>query len=108
MQVQIVTFQLAGLSEADYIAHTEARALAFKDLPGLIQKVWLADAATNTYGGAYVWASREDMERYEQGEIFAGLRSNPGITNLQSRSFEVLDVPTAVTSDLLKGAAMSL
>lgn len=55
MHIQIVNFNLKGVSEADYRALCDQLAPAFAVMPGLISKVWLADAATNTYGGVYTW-----------------------------------------------------
>jgi len=61
--IQVIQFRLAGLSEADYRAHTERVAPIFRDMPGLVSKLWLADAATNTYGGVYTWRDRASLER---------------------------------------------
>lgn len=105
MHVQIVNFQLNGIDEAAYAAACEELAPAFTELPGLLSKVWLADAETNTYGGVYLWADRESFDAYTRGEIFAGIGSNPGFTNVTSRDFGVLEAPTAVTS-ALAGAAV--
>lgn len=97
MHIQIVTFQLGGLTEADYRAHTEKLAPAFADLPGLRSKVWLADPATNTYGGVYTWQDHASMRAYQDGEIFRGLRTNPGFHSVISRDFTVLPEPTKIT-----------
>lgn len=34
---------------------------AFANIPGLLTEVWLADAVTNTYGGAYTWQNQEAL-----------------------------------------------
>jgi hypothetical protein len=68
--IQLVTFQLAGLEPEAYRAHCEASAPTFAQIPGLRAKAWLANPATNTYGGVYAWESREAMEAYVSGPIF--------------------------------------
>jgi Putative mono-oxygenase ydhR len=95
--IQIVTFQLAGLEPAAYRAHAEAVAPAFTQIPGLRAKAWLANPSTNTYGGVYGWESREAMEAYISGPIFGALLANPGIADVVTRDFEVIERPTEIT-----------
>jgi len=95
--IQVVTFQLAGVEPDAYRAHAEASAPAFTEIPGLREKAWLADPPTNTYGGVYAWASREAMEAYVSGPIFAALLANPGIADVTTRHFGVLERPTEIT-----------
>jgi hypothetical protein len=51
MHMLIITFQLKGISEADYLTQSKEEAPMLAAFPGLHSKVWLADSATNTYGG---------------------------------------------------------
>jgi len=95
--IQVVTFQLAGLDPADYRAHCEHAAPAFAEIPGLRAKAWLANASTNTYGGVYAWESREAMEAYVSGPIFGALLANPGIADITTRDFGILERPTEIT-----------
>ncbi len=95
--IQIVTFRLAGLEPEAYRAHCEAVAAQFAEIPGLRAKAWLADAGTNSYGGVYAWESREAMEDYVHGPVFAALRDNPRIDALVTRDFELLAEPTHIT-----------
>jgi hypothetical protein len=97
--IQIVTFQLAGLDPEAYRAHAEAVAPAFAEIPGLRAKAWLANPSTNTYGGVYAWESREAMGAYLSGPIFAALLANPGLANVASRDFDLLERPTEITRD---------
>ena len=62
MQVQIINFNLNGIDEAGYRALCDELAPVFGAMPGLLSKVWLADAETNTYGGVYLWEDRAAME----------------------------------------------
>jgi Putative mono-oxygenase ydhR len=36
---------------------------AFEDVPGLLFKAWIADAATDRWGAVYVWESRDAADR---------------------------------------------
>ena len=47
MVVQIVQFELAGISPQQYEAKAEQIAPAFVDLPGLIAKAWLAENSSD-------------------------------------------------------------
>lgn len=100
MHVQIITFNLKGIGEEEYRKVAEAAAPALASLPGLVSKHWLADAETNTYGGAYVWRDREAMEAYAGSEVFAGMASSPHFENVTVRDFAVLEGPTRVTGGL--------
>ena len=102
MYIQIVTFELAGVPDADYRRRAEDHAPKFAAMPGLLQKVWLGDAASNTYGGVYVWSTHEALQQYENSEVFAALKANPALRNVTSRGLEVIDEATAITSDLLR------
>jgi len=98
--VQVIQFRLAGLSEADYRAHTERVAPVFSTMPGLLSKVWLANAETNTYGGVYTWRDRASLEQYRASEIYARLAANPGLADLSDQEFAFLPEPTRITAGL--------
>ncbi|HEV2122322.1 MAG TPA: YdhR family protein [Chloroflexota bacterium] len=97
MHVQIVTFHLKDLSEEDYRQACEAEAPIFAEVPGLLSKVWLADRATNTYGGIYTWRDRAAMESYLHSDVFRAMETDSTLVDLTSRDFTVLEVPTRVT-----------
>lgn len=100
MHIQIVNFNLKGASEADYRALCDQLAPAFATMPGLLAKVWLADAATNTYGGVYTWENKAAMEAYLRSELFNNVVNHPNLTNITSKDFGILEGPTAVTHGL--------
>jgi len=97
MHMQVITFKLDGIDEADYRAHAEQTASAFAALPGLRAKVWLANQQTNTYGGIYTWDDVAAMRAYQGGKIFQGLQANPHLVEVAVRDFSVLAAPTKVT-----------
>ncbi len=101
MYMQIVNFQLKDISEDAYRAMCDQLAPTFAALPGLISKVWLADRATNTYGGIYSWETREAADRFKQSDLFQAVKTNPHLAAITLKEFGILDGPTAVTSGLL-------
>jgi quinol monooxygenase YgiN len=100
MHVQIITFNLNGVTEAQYLASAEELAPTFAAMPGLLSKVWTADQAANTYGGVYVWKDRAAMDSYMAGGVAAGLIADPNLVNVTSSDYGVLAGPTRVTSRL--------
>jgi hypothetical protein len=96
--IQVIEFHLAGLDEADYRAHTERVAPVFSTMPGLLSKVWLANADTNTYGGVYTWRDRASLEQYRASEVYAALVSNPGLADVTDRDFGIVPEPTRLTA----------
>ena len=105
MYVRIVTFALADLSPEAYTAHAEQIADAFTCWPGLLTKVWLADPADNTYGGVYLFESRDAAQASRGTAVFAGLLDSPHFEDLSIREFDVLDGPTAVTAGRLQAGS---
>ena len=72
---------------------------AFKEVNGLISKVWLSDEANNVYGGVYTWKDRQAMGDYLQSEFYDQvLGSNPSFVNITYKAYDVLDEQTKVTS----------
>ena len=53
MHIQVVNFNLEGLSHEDYSNAATDLAPAFNEVKGLISKVWLSDEDANIYGGIY-------------------------------------------------------
>jgi hypothetical protein len=104
MVVQIVQFQLAGISPSEYEAHARQIAPVFSGVPGLMAKAWLADPESNTFGGVYLWASRAAAEAYVDGEVFQAASRNPAFAGFRSSIFETLAVPTAATTWRLAAA----
>jgi len=97
MHIQILNFQLSGVTEEDYAALCDQIAPAFAAVSGLVRKVWLADSDTGTYGGVYVWRDRQAMEDFARTELFESVANHPALTNITSRDFGVLEGPTGVT-----------
>lgn len=106
MHIQIVNFKLRGITEAEFVKACEQQyAPVFRELPGLISKVWLMDPETNTYGGVYTWKDRAAMEAYKNSDLFRTIATNPQFTDLTSTDFMVMEAPTRVTHGPIAAAA---
>jgi heme-degrading monooxygenase HmoA len=97
MHIQIVNFHLAGMSEEEFRAMSDQLAPAFAEVPGLISKAWLADAASNTYGGVYLWDSEASCRNYKASKLFNAVKTHPNFSDVSSREFGVLDSPSRIT-----------
>jgi heme-degrading monooxygenase HmoA len=104
MHIQIVNFNLKDMGDKEFHKMCDELAPAFASLPGLISKVWLADPATNTYGGVYIWRDRGAWEVFTKSELFQAVGAHPNLTNITSRDFGVLEGPTRVTNGLIAAA----
>ncbi|MCC7364674.1 MAG: YdhR family protein [Dehalococcoidia bacterium] len=105
MQVLIVTFKLAGITPEEYAARCDEIAPVFAAIPGLVSKTWLADPATNTYGGVYEFTDRAAVDAYFGGDVFAMAKANPGFADLQVHVFGTFAAPGRVTRAERKMAA---
>jgi CubicO group peptidase (beta-lactamase class C family) len=95
--ILVINFKLKDLSRADYEAACKQVAATFAGLPGLVSKKWLANEETNTYGGVYLWESKQAMLDYKNSEIFASLGQNPAFIELTVSDFEMLPEPSRIT-----------
>lgn len=100
MHVQILTFSLRDISDADYRSACDGLARVLVRVPGLIWMAWLADEETNTYGGVSVWVDRAAMEDYLHGDLFVAVAADPDLVNIASRGFDLLERPSRVTRAL--------
>jgi heme-degrading monooxygenase HmoA len=101
MYVLIVNFNLKDVDEAQYARMCDAAAPAFAAVPGLVSKLWLKNADTGTYGGVYIFESRDALNRFQETDLFRSLAVNKNLTNITADDFEVLDAPTRVTGRML-------
>ena len=96
--IQVINFNLEGITRDDFMGVADEVAPHFAQLPGLVSKAWLSDEANNTYGGVYYCESKEHCEAYRGSELYAqALANNPNFTNLSDKGFDVLKQPSKVT-----------
>ncbi len=72
------------------------------DTPGLLWKVWLMNEAGREAGGIYLFDSDAALQAYLAGPIVTSMKSNPILSNLSVKSFDVLERHSAVTRAPLK------
>ena len=97
MHIQIINFNLDGIGRSEYDQVCDDLAQTFADVPGLISKHWLPNDGTNTYGGVYVWESKDAYEAFIASELFAAVGGNPALANVSSLDFDVIEAPTRIT-----------
>jgi hypothetical protein len=97
MRIRIVTFGLNIPADA-YAVHATHIAPGFTAWQGLLGKWWLADTASGTFGGVYLFASQHNADRSRQTELFRGMFANPALKNVTVREYDVLEAPTAITA----------
>ncbi len=97
MHILIINFNLNGIDRAQYESICDEVAPAFAEVPGLISKKWLADDATNTYGGVYLFKDRQAMLDFQQSELYASVGGDPAFANITALDFEMLAGPSKVT-----------
>ena len=107
MHVQIVNFNLNDMTDAGYRSMADGAGPAFASVPGLLGKIWLADAGKNTYGGVYIWQDAAAMRAYLASDLGKGVVGNPHFANLTSRDFEVLGGPTTGSGGPVVAALMA-
>jgi len=100
LHIRIVTFGLNVPAEA-YAARAVHKAPEFTDWPGLLGKWWLADPASGTFGGVYLFASRQAADRSLETDLFREIFVNPALKDVTVREFDVLGAPTAITAPAL-------
>jgi hypothetical protein len=105
MYVLIVNFNLKDVDEAQYARMCDAIAPAFAAVPGLASKLWIKNSDTGTYGGVYIFESRDALNRFEETDLFRSLAVNKNLTNITAEDFEVLEAPTRVTGRILTAVA---
>jgi hypothetical protein len=67
------------------------------DVKGLLWKIWLMNESEKSAGGLYLFKDDASVEAYLKGEIVAGLKSNPAISNIEAKVFDILPEHTKIT-----------
>ena len=91
MHVQIVNFKLNEMTRVEYDALLDEVAPQFPRIDGLKTKYYLADDKKNTYGGVYIWETEEAMLKYKAGEVYQSILDHPGLDEVTTTDFEVID-----------------
>ena len=97
MHIQIINFNLSGISRSEYEAAAAEAAQPISEMPGLISKRWLANEETNTFGGTYFWDTKQHMQNWMDSQIFRDIGANPAFANSKVIDFEMIESLSAVT-----------
>jgi hypothetical protein len=101
MHAQIITYQLNDISQMDYLRQmVEPDAPILANVSGLISKVWLADEEKNSFGGFYLWESKEAMETFMHSDLVAAVVSRPFVKNVSSVDYTVNEAASKITRGL--------
>ena len=86
-----INFNLTGINRSEYEAAASELTTAFSEIPGLKRKHWLANEDNNTFGGVYIFDTKESHDAFVESELYAGVRGNPSFSNFTGKSFENID-----------------
>jgi len=67
------------------------------NVKGLQWKVWTLNDVEKWAAGIYLFKDDASAQAYVKGEIVTGLKSNPAVSNVDIKVFEVLPEPTKIT-----------
>ena len=101
MILRIVNFKLQDIDDEQYRHHAAAVAADFNQWAGLTAKIWLHDARTGTYGGAYLFSDQEAADASRATDLFRGMESNPAFTDVSVQEYGVIEDLTAITGSLV-------
>lgn len=78
--VQFVKFE-SKLPRETVLAAALERKPQFEKIPGLVQKYYMELDAPNSYGGIYVWESKEAMAAFTQTDLFKTIPAAYGVAS---------------------------
>jgi hypothetical protein len=93
-----VNYRRPAMPKAEWDArYSDARAEAFLQVPGLLWKIWLDGEDEKLAGGIYLFADRASAEAYAAGPNIARMRTNPELSEISVRVFEVRQRMSEIT-----------
>ena len=102
MHVQVVTYRLDEVSDAEFNEANREFADAMAAVPGLLAKVWLKAPDGRTYGGVYLWQDRQACQSFLAVELWGEVLKDESVIGLTSHDYTVNDELTKVTQPGLK------
>lgn len=97
MFVQVINFNLEGMTEDEW--HAAGRRLLedYSQTPGLLAKVWIGNPETNTFGGIYFWQDEEALDEFNDGPLGQRIMNHPNYANVSFNRFRIVDELTKKT-----------
>ena len=89
MIIQIVRLK-SNLEETELLKRAREREPQFAAIPGLLQKYYTKMDSPGTYGGIYIWDSRESLAAFRASELASSIPKAYEV--IEAPSIEVLDV----------------
>lgn len=102
MHVQIVTYRVEGVTDADFIEANMEFAAAMAAVPGLLAKVWLKQPDGDGYGGLYLWRDREAYEAFLASELWGEVLNDASMLDVESAEYDAMEELTRNTQPGLK------
>ncbi len=103
MHVQVVTYRVEDVTDADFVEANKDFAEAMAAVPGLLAKVWLkGPEGEGRYGGLYLWRDREAYDAFLAGELWAEVLNDPAMLDVQAADYSVMEELTRATQPGLK------
>ena len=92
-----VNLKFSGLSRSELEQAWLPAARPIADSNGLRWKIWLMNEHEHEAGGIYLFDDEVSVQAFLAGPILASLKSDPSISDIRVKMFEVLEQHTAVT-----------
>ena len=90
MHVQVVTYRIADVSDADFVDANREFAMEMSAVPGLLAKIWLK-GERGVYGGVYLWRDRTAFEAFMSSELWSSVEGDDSLADLHSEDFETME-----------------
>jgi hypothetical protein len=98
MVIVQINYRRPDVPQAEWDArYTDDRARQFLQVPGLLWKVWLDGTDERRAGGVYMFEDRAAAEAYAAGPIVARLRTDPELSEVDVRVFDVRERMSEIT-----------
>ncbi len=91
MYVQIITFNLADMTEQQWREQAERNALKYAECPGLLAKLWMSNTETNTCGAVYLWKDKQSLDEHNHGALAERVRTHPNYRNQSITEYKLHD-----------------
>jgi hypothetical protein len=73
------------------------RAPLIANVKGLLWKIYIMNEDEKSAGGIYLFKDDASVEAFLKGEIVAGLKSNPALSDIEVKVFDILPKHTKIT-----------
>jgi hypothetical protein len=91
MYIEIITFNLSGMTEQQWREQAERNATKYAECRGLLAKLWMSNPETNTCGAVYLWKDKETLDEHNRGPLAERVRTHPNYRNQSITEFKLLE-----------------